>query len=70
MNGTSTKAAGLIVGLPESHLEHALLENVQIEAEGAGLEIRNVNDVELKNVKIIPKTGEPIIVKDSEVRGL
>ena len=61
---------GVIVGLPESQLENVLLENVQIEAEGTGLEIRNAKGVEFKNVKITAKSGEPVIVKDAEVKGL
>ena len=70
VKGTSSKAAGVIVGLPESHLENVLLENVEIEAEGTGLEIRNAKNVELKNVKIAPKKGQPITVKDADVKGL
>ena len=70
VKGTSTKAAGVIVGLPESHMENVLLENVEIEAEGAGLEIRHAQGVELKNVKITPKKGQPIIVRDATVKGL
>lgn len=70
VKGTSSKAAGVIVGLPESHLENVLLENVEIEAEGAGLEIRNAKGVEFKNVKIGAKKGQPVTVKDAEVKGL
>ena len=70
VKGTSSKAVGVIVGLPESNLKNVLLENVQIEAEGAGLEIRNAKGVEFKNVKVTAKQGEPVIVKDAEVKGL
>jgi polygalacturonase len=70
IKGTSSKAAGVIVGLPESHLENVLLENVQIDAEGAGLEIRNARVVEFKNVKFTAKQGPPVVVKDAEVKGL
>lgn len=70
ITGTSSKAAGVIVGLPESHLENVLLENVKLEAEEGGLEIRNAKSVELKNVTITPKKGQPITVKDAEVKGL
>ncbi len=34
LTATSTKDAGVIVGLPESPIENVLLENVQISAEG------------------------------------
>jgi polygalacturonase len=70
VKGTSSKAAGVVVGLPESHLEKVLLENVDITAGQTGLEIRNARNVELKNVKITPKKGQPITVKDADVKGL
>jgi polygalacturonase len=70
LKATSSKGAGVIVGLPESLVENVLLENVTIEAEQTGLEIRNAKGVQLKNVKITAKKGEPIVVKDAEVSGL
>jgi len=70
LTATSTKSAGVIVGLPESGIEGVLLENVNIAAEQGGLEIRNAKGVEFKNVKITAKKGEPVIVKDAEVKGL
>ena len=70
LTGTSSKAAGVIVGLPESGIENVLLENVTLEAADAGLEIRNAKGVEFKNVKITAKKGESVIVKDAEVKGL
>ena len=63
-------AVGVIVGLPESHLENVLLEDVQIDAAGAGLEVRNAKGVEFKNVKFTAKKGQPVVVKDAEVKGL
>lgn len=70
LKATSSKAAGVIVGLPESYIENVRLENVTIDAEQTGLEIRNAKGVQLKNVKVTPKKGEPLIVKDAEVVGL
>jgi polygalacturonase len=70
IKGTSSKAAGVIVGLPESGIENVLLENIQIDAAGAGLEVRNAKGVEFKNVKVTAKTGQPVVVKDAEVKGL
>jgi polygalacturonase len=67
---TSSKYAGLIVGLPESQIENVLLENVTIDAEQTGLEIRNARGVQLKNVKVTAKVGPPFIVKDAQVEGL
>jgi polygalacturonase len=68
LTATSTKSAGVIVGLPESGIENVLLENVTITAEQAGLEIRHARGVELKNVKITPKKGTPIFTNDAEVK--
>ena len=70
LTATSSKAAGVIVGLPESYIENVLLENVTITAEQIGLEIRNAKGVQLKNVKVTPKQGQPFIVTDAEVAGL
>ena len=67
LTATSSKAAGVIVGLPESQIENILLENVTISAEETGLEIRHAKGVRLKNVKVTPKKGEPLIVKDADV---
>ncbi len=67
---TSTKGAGVIVGLPESHIENVLLENVTIAAEQGGLEVRHAKGVTFKNVKVTAKKGEPFLIKDAEVSGL
>jgi polygalacturonase len=65
LKATSTKNAGVIVGLPESPIENVLLENVQIAADGAGLEIRHVRGIELVDVTIVPQKGPPLIVNDA-----
>lgn len=70
LTATSSKSAGVIVGLPESYIENVVLENVTIVAERGGLEIRNARGVTFKNVKITAKKGEPFIIKDAEVSGL
>jgi polygalacturonase len=70
LTATSSRSAGVIVGLPESYIENVLLENVTIEAEQGGLEVRNARGVTFKNVKVTAKKGEAIIVKDAEVAGL
>jgi polygalacturonase len=67
LTATSTKDAGFIVGLPESHIKNVLLENVKIVSARAGLEIRHVDGIKLVNVEIIPGEGEPLIVNDAEV---
>ena len=70
IKGTSSQAAGVIVGLPESPIESVLLENVTLTSELGGLEIRHAKGVQLKNVKVAPGKGEPFIVKDASVSGL
>jgi polygalacturonase len=70
ITATSSKYAGVIVGLPESAIENVLLENVTITAEETGLEFRHAKGVQLKNVKITAKKGQPFVVKDAEVTGL
>jgi polygalacturonase len=69
MNATSIEAAGMIAGLPESPIEDVTLENVSIKAAKTGLEIRNARRVKVKDSKIAPRSGEPYIVRDSEVIG-
>jgi polygalacturonase len=70
LTATSTKSAGVIVGLPESGIENVLLENVTITAEQAGLEVRHAKGVEFRNVKITPQKGAPVIVREADVKGL
>ena len=69
LTATSTREAGLIVGLPESLVENVVLENVTIQAK-EGLTIANARGVTLRNVKIIPEKGEPFLVHKAEVAGL
>lgn len=68
LTATSTREAGLIVGLPESLVEDVVLENVTIEAK-EGLTIANAKGVTLKNVKIIPEKGEPFLLHNAKVEG-
>lgn len=70
LTATSSKSAGVIVGLPESPIENVLLENVTIAADQGGLEVRHAKGVTFKNVKVTAKKGEPFIVKDADVAGL
>lgn len=70
LTATSSRNAGVIVGLPESYIENVVLENVKIDAEQGGLEVRNARGVIFKNVKVTAKKGEAFIVKDAEVKGL
>jgi polygalacturonase len=70
LTATSSKSAGVIVGLPESPVENVLLENVTITAAQAGLEIRHAKGVQLRNVKVTPAKGEPFLVTDAVVSRL
>jgi polygalacturonase len=67
VKGDATKAAGVIVGLPESKVTKVMLEDVELTAP-EGLTIRNASGVELKNVKINAERGEKIITQDAEIR--
>jgi polygalacturonase len=66
---TSTKHAGLIVGLPESLVTNVVLENVHITSQ-TGLTIGNAEGVKLKNVTVDVKKGEPIMIHQAQVEGL
>ena len=70
LTATSTKSAGVIIGLPESLVENVVLENVKISAETTGLTIRNARGVQLKNVQVTAKQGPPFIVENAQVEGL
>jgi polygalacturonase len=70
LRGNSIYQAGIIVGLPESPVDEVILDKVSIAAAKTGLEIRNARRVLLKDTKIEPRTGKPVIVHDSEVTGL
>ncbi len=70
VQGTSSQAAGIIVGLPESQIENVTLDNVSIVAAKTGLEIRNARGVSAKGLSVVAKSGEPIIVRDAEVIGI
>lgn len=67
LTATSTRDAGLIVGLPESLVENVLLENVTITAAREGLTIANAKGVRLKNVTIKPAKGAPFITQNAQV---
>jgi polygalacturonase len=69
LTATSTRDAGLIVGLPESLVENVVLENVTISAK-EGLTIANAKGVTLKNVKVVPEKGEPFLLHNAQVSGL
>lgn len=70
LKATTTKSAGLIVGLAESQISNVVLENVEITAATKGLLIKQAKGIQLKNVKVINKEGPPFIVENAQVEGL
>jgi polygalacturonase len=69
VKGSATRAAGIIVGLPESLITNVVLDHVDLTAP-EGFTIRNAKGVQLNNVKINQKEGERIIVQNAEVQGV
>jgi polygalacturonase len=70
LKATCTKSAGLILGLPESHISDVVLENVEITAATTGLTIKNAKGIQFKNVKITNKEGLPVVLDNAQVTGL
>jgi polygalacturonase len=69
LTATCPKAAGLILGLPQSCITNVVLENVKIEA-AKPFNITNAKGVQLKNVSVIVPQGEPFKLESAEVSGL
>jgi len=69
LTASCPKAAGLIVGLPESCISNVVLENVRISA-AKSFEIRNAKSIQLKQVSIAVAKGEPFALENAEVSGL
>jgi polygalacturonase len=67
LSGQCPEGAGLIVGLPESPVRDVTLSNVHLKA-ATGLLVQNATGVELKDVKIEVAQGEPVILKNAQVR--
>ena len=69
LKATSTKEAGLIVGLPESPVSNVVLENVRLAAE-TGLTIRNAQGIRFKSSSVSVKTGPRFSGENADVEGL
>jgi hypothetical protein len=69
LTATCPKAAGLILGLPESCISNVVLENVKIAA-AKPFAISNAKGVQLKNVSVTVPKGEPFKLENAEVSGL
>ena len=69
LTATSTKDAGLIVGLPESLVENVVLENINLTAN-EGLTIANAKGIQLRKVQLTIAKGEPIIQDNAQIEGM
>lgn len=69
LTATCPKAAGLILGLPQSCISNVVLENVKITA-AKPFAISNARGVELKNVSVTVPKGEAFKLENAEVSGL
>ena len=70
LTATCQRAAGIIIGLPESLISDVTLENVQITSATTGLKIQNAKGIQFKNVQITAQQGAPVITDNAEVTGL
>ena len=69
LTATCPKAAGLILGLPESCISNVTLENVHITA-AKSFSIANARGISLSNVVVTTSQGEPFHLENAEVSGL
>jgi polygalacturonase len=70
LTATCQRAAGIIIGLPESVISDVTLENVQITSATTGLKIQNAKGIQFKNVQITAQQGPPVIMDNAEVTGM
>jgi len=70
LTATCQRAAGIIIGLPESLISNVTLENVQITSATTGLKIQNAKGIQFKNVQITAQKGPPVIMDNAEVTGM
>lgn len=61
------KTAGEIIGLPEMPITDVLLDHVRIKAK-TGMTLQDAKAVELRDVQISPQTGEPLTIRNAEVK--
>ena len=69
LTATCPKAAGLIMGLPESCISNVVLENVTITA-AKSFSISNAKGVQLKNVSVTVPGGPAFQTDNAQVEGL
>lgn len=61
------KSAGEIIGLPEMPVSAILLDEVRINAK-TGMTVQDAKAVELRSVNITAQKGEPLTVREAEVK--
>ncbi len=69
LTATCPKAAGIILGLPESCISNVVLEDVKIAAVKP-FAISNARSIQLKNVSVTVTEGESFKLENAEVLGL
>jgi polygalacturonase len=69
VKATAQRGAGLILGLADSVISDVVLENVEINSV-TGMTVKNAKGIELKNVKVTPKSGAPYLLENAQVEGL
>jgi polygalacturonase len=69
LRATAQRGAALILGLPDSLISDVILENVEIDSS-TGMTIKNAKGIDLKNVKVTPKSGAPYFLDNAQVGGL
>jgi polygalacturonase len=69
LQATTKRAAGVILGLPESAISNVVLENVQIAAATTGLSVKNAKGIQFKNVQLTNKEGPALLTENAEVDG-
>jgi polygalacturonase len=66
VTATGINKAGRIIGLPEQLADGVTLTNVQISSN-TGMDIEDAKNIVFNQVKIIPKEGDPITTKNSQL---
>jgi polygalacturonase len=66
LKATSTKNAGLIVGLPEAMVTNVVLQDVTITAQ-TGLTVGNATGIQFKNVRVKVNEGPPVFMHKAEI---
>jgi polygalacturonase len=66
---TGAKAAGLIVGLPESHISNVVFTNVTIDAKKP-LKIANADGIKFVNSQVTVSSGNALDAQNATVEGI